>query len=281
MAYFPKKKRVVKPSKPRRTNLRRRKVVKKSGRPTRAFTKMVQQVVSRNVENKSRQAFREAMPCIYPQPGGNYIEYGLVPISPYDATGTIVDSTISILQGTGQGQRVGNVIKTKYAVVKGVLRPTTNLDDSPKPLEVVMYIFKMKDQSSGNTLAYANDVVANNFYQRNNTHNGVTGSLVDIVSAINTDMVQLYYKRVFKVGTSTGDTTGGNPNNDFAYNRKFSINITKYLPKIIRYNDNTDTPSINPLYMLLLPYRADGSIRAENEGGCFCDYQINYVYEDA
>lgn len=259
----------------------RRKVVKPTRQPTKAFTKLVQAVISRNLENKSRQAFRTSMGCIYPQPGGSYIEYGLVPVSPVDSTGLVVDSAIVIKQGTGQGQRVGNTIRTKYASIKGILRPNLSTADVPVPLEVVMYIFKMKDQSSGNTLFYANDLVANEFYQRNNSYGGVTGELIDIVSAINQDMVHLYHKRVFKLGTSEGSTTGGKPNNDFAFNRKFSINITSYLPKVIKYNDDTGTPSINPLYMLILPYRADGSVRAENSSGCFCDYEINYVYEDA
>lgn len=61
MAYFPKKKRTLKGKK---RIVRRRRVVKKSGKPTRAFAKAVQSVVSRNVENKIYQAMF-IMPCYY------------------------------------------------------------------------------------------------------------------------------------------------------------------------------------------------------------------------
>lgn len=263
---------------------RKNRVVKRSGRPTRAFAKMVQQVVSRNVEDKMRQANLE-MNLVYPHPGNvNLLFGGLIPLTPYTSVGAPAGSTISILQGTGQGSRVGNVIRTKYATLKGVLAPvginqTTN--PTPAPMEVCLWIFKMKDLRNGNGLIDAENTINNQFFQSNNGTTGVTGSLINIVQAINKDTVHCYYKRIFKLGFAAGQAGGSIANNDFQYNRKFSINITKYLPKVIKFDDNDDDPSINHVFAYIAPFRADGTVITALNYGATCDWELNYVYEDA
>lgn len=261
----------------------RRKVVKKSGVPTRALTKLVQRVVSRNVENKSRQAYG-SMNCIYPQIGGSYAWYGLLPLTPYSSVGAPTDYTITINQGTGAGSRVGDVIKTKKVWFKGVIVPnpySADLNPNPKPMEVCIWIFKLKRQTLGNTITEANGAINNNFFQSGNTALGVNGGLFNIVQTMNTDYIRLFYKRVFKVGYSAGTISGDRPNNDFAMNRKFSIDVTKYIPKNVRYNDNTDTPSIDPVYVFIAPFRADGTVQTGNYAGVNLSWELNYVYEDA
>jgi len=262
----------------------RRKVVKPSRQPTKAFTRLVQAVVSRNIENKSRQANLE-MNLQYPQPNATALPFnGLFPLTPYDAAGTPAGSTISILQGTGQGSRVGNVIKTKYATLKGVIAPlplSASTNPTPAPMEVCMWIFKLKDLRNGNQLATAQDNINTQFFQSGNGTTGVTGSLINIVQAINQDNIHLFYKRVFKVGFAAGQSGGSIANNDFQYNRKFSINITKFLPKTIKFDDNTDMPSVNHVYCYIAPFKADGDVDIGALNGATCDWEINYVYEDA
>nr|QJI53697.1 MAG: capsid protein [Cressdnaviricota sp.]QJI53699.1 MAG: capsid protein [Cressdnaviricota sp.]QKN88871.1 MAG: capsid protein [Cressdnaviricota sp.] len=259
----------------------KRKVVRK---PTKALAKLIQRVVSRNIENKSRQANLE-MNLQFAQPGGTGLSFnGLIPLTPYDSVGTPAGSTIQILQGTGQGGRVGNVIKTKYATLKGVLAPlplnaTTN--PAPAPMEICIWIFKLKDLRSGNQLITAQDNINNQFFQSNNSTTGVTGSLINIVQAINQDNIHLYYKRVFKVGFAAGQAGGSIANNEFSYNRKFSINITKYLPKTIKFDDNTEMPSVNHVYCYMAPFKADGAVSTGAVYGATCDWEINYIYEDA
>lgn len=282
MAYFPKNKRRLR-TKPKRVYAKRKVATKRSS-ASKSLRKMVQSIVSRNIENKSRQSALE-MNCLYPQPGVTGLPFtGLIPLTPYDSTGTPAGSTIQILQGTGAGSRVGNMIKTKYANLKGVLTPyplSTTLNPRPNPLEVCIWIFKLKDMKNGNGIIQAQDLINNDFFQSNNSTTGVTGSMINVVQTINKDTVHLFYKRVFKVGFAAGQAGGSIANNDFHYNRKFNINITKYLPKTIKFDDNTENPSVNHVYAYIAPFRADGTVETGLQYGCTCDWELNYVYEDA
>lgn len=298
MPYFPKKKgkRSLRPKR----SLTKRKVVSKRRSPTRAFTKMVQSVVSRNIENKIYQA-HTVLPLYYVSAGSDVMEWrGLFPLTPYTASGAPIDSTISIVHGTSQRARIGNVIRTKRAVLKGVIQPypqDATLNPNPRPLEICMWIFKLKGYAStgalGDTLGGAEHVLENHFLQNataSGTSEGLTGELMDIVRPVNQDVVQLLYKRVFKVGyseigTSSQATIAQNQrymNNDFKYNQKFSINVTKYLPKIIKYNDNDDTPNIKNTYCMIAPYNADGTTSTNsNQLPATCHWSLEYTYEDA
>ena len=63
-----------------------------------------------------------------------------IPICPF-ATGFIIP------QGVGQGQRVGNQIRTQKCMVRGILHPTTfeaTTNNQPLPYEVRMVLFKDK-----------------------------------------------------------------------------------------------------------------------------------------
>lgn len=299
MAYFPKKK-GKRSNRGKRRNLRRKKVVSKTRKPTRAFSKAVQSVISRNVENKIYQAMF-IMPCYYASSSPDVMNWrGLFPITPYTSAGSPLDSTISIVQGTSQKARIGNVIRTKRAVLKGVLVPKLQdptINPEPRPLEVCMWIFKLKGFAStgslGDTIDGAEYVLENHFFQNataGGTSEGLTGELMDIIRPVNQDVVQLLYKRVFKVGwseitNSNQGNIGNNQrylNNDFKYNQKFSIDVTKYIPKIIKYNDNDDAPNIRNTYVMICPYNADGIFSTNSSlYPLTAHWSLEYTYEDA
>jgi len=265
----------------------RKKVVKTNRRPTRAFTKLVQAVVSRNIENKSYQSGMDEMNCRYPAANPTLQFNGLFPLTPYPSAGAPAGSTVTLVQGYESNQRVGNTIRTKYATLKGIIFPfpfSESLNPDPKPLEAVMWIFKMKrsDPIGGQYLAAAEDTCQTAMFQDGNAVEGITGNLLDVMKAINQDRIQLLHKRVFKIGFSAGaNTTTDHPNNDFKLNQKFSINITKYLPKVIKFDDGDDDPSINHTYCLIQGYCADNTLQANNRYNLNVAWQLNYVYEDA
>lgn len=265
----------------------RKKVVNRSRKPTRAFTKLVQAVVSRNIENKSYQAGMDVMNCRYPATNPTLQFNGLFPLTPYPSSGSPAGSTVTLVQGHESNQRVGNSIRTKYATLKGIIFPfpvSESLNPDPKPLEAVMWIFKMKrsDPIGGQYLAAAEDTCQTAMFQDGNSVEGITGNLLDVMKAINQDRIQLLHKRVFKIGFSAGsNTTTDHPNNDFKLNRKFSINITKYLPKNIKFDDGDDDPSCKHTYCLIQGYCADNTIQSNDRYNLNVSWQLNYVYEDA
>lgn len=227
------------------------------------------------------------MDCRYPAANPTLQFNGLFPFSPYSSVGSPAGSTVAIVSGTEQGQRVGNVIRTKYATLKGIVFPfpiNNTLNPDPKPMEVCMWIFKLKraDPLGGWYIASAEEAVSTAFFQDGNSVSGITGELIDVMKAINQDRIQLLHKRIFKVGFASGaDLTTEHPNNDFKLNQKFSINITKYLSKVVKYDDNDDDPSINPTYCLIQGYCADSTVQSNDRYNLRVAWQVNYVYEDA
>lgn len=281
MAYFPKKKRGVR--KPRM--LRKKRVVRRA-RPSLAVKQYVKRELSRNIENKMHQAEMEMNVKTILADGSTSNEFnGLFPITPYTATGSPIGSTITLVHGTGQATRIGNVVRTKRAVLKGVVFPSpgnVTLNPTPKPMEVCMWIFKLKNRYFGDEINYAQSVFNSSFFQDNASSQGASGSLIDIVRATNQDVVQVMYKRVFKIAYAAGTNSGNVSSNDFKYNQKFSIDVTKYIPKVIKFNDNDDSPSIVHTYCMIAPYNADGSFYTDQSYTVAeCHWQLSYTYEDA
>lgn len=282
-------------------SIRKRRVVKKNGRPTRAFAKMVRRVLATDSENKIRQA------------EGNYgvrymsdsttdlmIQSNLIPLSPYPNAGLSTSEVIGISQGSGSNQRIGNQIRTRRATLKGVFYPTkydAANNPQPVPMEILLIIFKIKGTSGtgafGDDLDGARHLLNNHCFQSNYSttqgSSGVNGELLTLTRAWNKDVIQICYKRVFKLGnqyiqTSLSGDRGNHQsysNNDFKYNCKFSINITKYLSKVYRFLDNETTTSNRNTYCFWMPLPADGT-DLNNNGlfPCKCDWNLTYEYED-
>jgi len=105
--------------------------------------------------------------------------------------------------------------------------------------------------------------------------------LYNVIQAPNLDRIQLLHKRIFKVGYSSGNDSGNRSNNDFKFNQKFSINVTKYLPKVIKFDDADQDPSIRHTYMLITPFSADGTTQSNSNIVAQCQWELNYTFEDA
>lgn len=191
---------------------------------------------------------------------------------------------ISIAQGTGQGQRVGNRIRVKSCYISGILyaqQQNAAYNPTPKPCEVVMYIYRLI--GGGNTV----DTTMTNFYQNGNTAGSPTGSLVDLTFPINKDRYRIVYRRVFKIGPADNTGTGSSAglqyfaNNDYKRNQRFYIPLTKYMDKIIRYNDTSLTCNNDTLYLAILPLMADGSANAAGNAllpvNCSMTQVFNYT----
>lgn len=242
----------------------------------------IRQLITKELSKKSEKKVIQSqynMLCYYATSGPDVFTWrNLFPLTPYDSAGAPVDATMSLTQGTGQGSRIGNSVRPYKVMFRGVMHPTPYGTEppsgsEPKPMEVCLWIFKLRGTAPtsglGDTLAGAEEVLENNFLQnQTNTGNfeGITGELIDIIKPVNNDVVTLCYKRVFKIGTqhilqsNQGNITNVQRyhNNDYKYNQKFAIDITKYIPKNILYNDNDDMPSIQHTYCCIVPYNADG-----------------------
>ena len=107
-----------------------------------------------------------------------------------------------------------------------------------------------------------------NMFQAGDASYGAVGTLQDMVGDLNRDVNLNYGEFYSKVGNSIegpaaqgGDATRAfHSNNDFKYNVKFRKDVTKYFPKVIRFNDNSTTPQEKYVWMRSLIANADNTV---------------------
>jgi len=193
---------------------------------------------------------------------------------------------VNIPQGTGQGERIGNVIRTMKCVFKYVLYPapySVALNPIPLPNEVMVFFGKVKNSRAQQPVAsdYAR------LFQSGETTLAPTSQLMDLILDINKDWWTIYKVFRHKIGRSITTGTGNNiaasyyANNDFKLNVVKSVNLTKHCPKLVRFNDGTSQPTNDGLWAFAMCVNADGSFSNFNQAPVAMDYSIHYSYEDA
>lgn len=191
----------------------------------------------------------------------------------------------NISHGTFQGSKIGNEIRTRKLMLRFVLLPmpydVTN-NPTPKPQNVILFIGKVKN-------AKPQFPVAADFaklYQTGDTSAPPVSNLYDCISPLNTDYFTIYKKMMFKVGTNFYSGTGSDANRQFLTNNDYklnvikSINITKYCPKLLKFNDGTLQPTNDGLFLWSMSINADGTQSIANVTTRL-QTTVEYTYEDA
>lgn len=204
------------------------------------------------------------------------------------------NTNLTIVQGTGQANRIGDRIRpTKCELMVSLITPPYNgtSNSVPIPQEVEIYIFSIKN--STNTLAGAQAVTASSgsFFANGNTSIGCQGNLIDAMKLVNKDVISLYYRKRFKVAPAIMSTNTGAQansylyaNNDFKLHQMIKINLMKKgFPKQITWNDTTTLSSSRQLFMLINPMDADGGANTDTTASIPMTfmYQINMEFIDA
>lgn len=244
--------------------------------------KMIRREISRNIENKSIQNYNldRTLTSVFSTfdsssgPVGNIVTLGPDPFA------------LNITQGVGQGQRIGNKIKTKRLTFKGTICPFSygaTYNPEPQPVQVKIFIFYDKDDPNAVPQPAANA----NFFQNGNSSTGFHGDLVDMWSPVNTDRYRVLTTKTFKLGFASATGTGSVPatqgfsNNDFKLNCNFSFDLTKHYPKYVTYNDTSTTPLSRGLWAAFVVANASGVVMGSGNRPCGIQYMQDYVYEDA
>lgn len=211
--------------------------------------------------------------------GGNIFQ-----LTPSNSTNALY----TIPQALGEGGRVGNQITVVSAKIKFVLYPqlyNVTSNPTPKNLDIVMYIFSTKKSVLGNTVLDAFNVLNATFYANGSGSIGLLNNLYDLVSFPNNEVVKLHKKKIFKLGASNAQLQAGQnagwSNNDYKYNVIRSINIKKYLPKKITFNDADNNATSNQVFCVFHPINADGTTIASTTFPSSIFFGIDLTYEDA
>lgn len=246
------------------------------------MVKLIKSIVHKEAENKARQYSGAAsLPNYISSDWGTH---NILPVTPYSGF-------MAISQGTGQGDRIGNRIRVRKAFVKLVFYPRAYdvYNPQPKPQDVRLLIVKSKDDK--NTLPGKSSF--GDFFQSNNSYNAPTGNLPDMVRSVNKDSWVVYKDIHFKLGCSAYFSDGaGNANdasqqfynNDYKYNKIMTIDVTRFIPKTIVYQDNNTNPISDLVNLVILPMNADGTDANALSAGDFPSYfyfQTELIFEDA
>jgi len=246
--YFRKRRMVaIKPKTTPRKYTRTRKVYSKTPKIT--FAKKVQAIISANVENKFTDTLTYNDAIARTDATSVYTFFSWTPGK--DATGSRL---FNITPSTGQVGRVGNTIKLKRWIIKGLIQPvisaTTTMTNSNVGYVDVYFGKLMK-----NTVPPANTLTQ--LYQNGNSATTPTCLSTDMLNPLNKDLYKVYYHRRFKMGSASDtDTYSGTPatasqhpaNNDFKLSQTFGFDVCKYIlkNKHLKYNDFIASPYMPP-----------------------------------
>lgn len=194
-------------------------------------------------------------------------------------------TTLSIVQGTGSGDRTGNRIKIVKAQLcywivpaaySGLLNPT------PRPCNIRVFIGYSKTNPT--IIPPAADTAQ--LYQFGDSAQAPNGFMSDILRSVNKDKYVIFRDLKHKIGYSAASGTGfvaGSEyfaNNDFKFNIMKKIDITKYLISNVIYNDATAIPTSRGLFCWTQIVGADNTSVAGTIPANF-NYFVELKYEDA
>jgi len=195
------------------------------------------------------------------------------------------------LQGVGQGSRIGNRQHVKSAVMRASFNMNYfNTFTNSRCLDqlVTIVVFKLKNYSTGSNPTDAN--FFSKMFQYGSSSIGLTNTPLDHLRKLNTDLMDVKFRKTFKMGYSLSSTAIGGitvgpgtspvPNNDFKYHQFVTIPLTKFYKKIQIYNDsvNNDAGNDNLFFMVYLA-PADGDAFTSTPLKITWDW--NLTYEDA
>jgi len=190
-----------------------------------------------------------------------------------------------ITQGLGQGDRIGNTIRPRSVYFNYVLYPTPYsavLNPQPTPQDVMIFFGKVKNSR-------AQQPIASDFaklWQSGDTSRSPFSTTLDMLQDVNKDWFTVYKIMRHKVGTGNYNGTGTQAayqhftNNDYKYNVVRRLNITKYVPKVIKFNDTTAQNTNDGLWMWAMSVNANGTVNSSS-APLYMDVTLNFSYEDA
>lgn len=254
-----------------------RKYVRKPAKSS--MVSLIKKTVHRMAENKRMDFNGNVFGTNYG--GNNWNSNQVIPMSPYNLY-------LNNVQGITQGTRLGNKITTRSLFFSGIIYPAGyNASSNPIPCPTEIRFIWVKSKDTPTALLQSGGAM-NSFFQYGGTAAAPNGSLSDIFRPVNKDLFTVMGEKTFKLGNANYAGTNADAarqywaNNDFKYNHKFRINLTKWCPKTVTFNDNTSIASSPLLQCLIFASYANNENYGPANANTFfkIDYSLEYIYED-
>jgi len=261
--------------------------------PRQSFAKRVNALISAKIENKISASQQDDRPISYWPSGTNPLWF--------DHNFTTLNF-FNLAQGVGQGDRIGNTIKLKRWVIKGLLQPSfTRPPVDPYQANVfdpvtfqgtaTVYLVKFR-----NGLPIPAGIPK--LFQDGNTAIDPLGYATDKLQPINKDIYKVYWSKRFKMGCSntavnSSGTAQNMPlfaNNDYKLTASFGLDVCKYVGRNakITYEDGSSVaclPSTLENLSLVCVWSPVSGIMAMDAdhpyNWTYCAMTSYFEYEDA
>lgn len=189
-------------------------------------------------------------------------------------------------QGVTQSTRVGNAITVKRIMFNYTLYPR-NYDVStysvPKPGLVMLILCRVKNRPSD----IPNSTDVSLLFQNGASASAPFATIEDNNRYFNKDYFDILKCWTHKLGNAAYTGTGGFPqsqyyaNNDFNFLYQRKMNIAKYIPKVMKFQDGTTSQTGKGIFLLAQYMNADGSVLTGGNIAADLKYYINFEFEDS
>lgn len=250
-------------------------------RVSRASVKrVVKRVLARETETKTAETGVQTRQLYYPDNLANFTANNVIRLSP--------GVNFTIAQGVGNGQRIGNRLKLRRLQFNWTLRQRVYdaaTNPTPRPLNCRMVLFYNREDPTDVDPTGPYPVA--DFFQLNNTTNAIVGQEVDMLQPFNTDKYRILAARTFKLGHAAYNGSGAVPdrqqyaNNDYKMCISGKWDVTRHVPRIVRYNDTALQPMSRALFCVVFFCPADGSTGIAATVPMQMSYWLQAKYEDA
>ena len=268
----------MKTFRPRRPRAKRSLPYKKRAMKTARVSKSIKSYVNRaihnNVENKRQIQYGKDQPIRTALTGSQAPDFQfLLP---------------RLTAGTGAYQRVGESVKIRSGVIKGLVNLTAysaTVNPLLSPVYVKMWLLSFKTWN-GTASGITSTNINSTFFDYGSSSNGFQANPLDMIAATNRSEYTVYATKMFKLGlggatTSYPSTSIGVYDNS-SWSHPFMFNWGKHVKSALKYEGTTnDIPQSRNLYLVCQAVNSDGTIDA-NVGPKVEYHFVNTIeYEDA
>lgn len=244
------------PKRTRRKYIKRRRFKKGSKKPSKAFAKKVQKVISKNAEDKQSYG----------------VQYATIQNYNSGINGAGDNNFIvpAVNQGVGDNQRIGDQIRAKSLVLKGYFisrftgsAGTTYYNNCR--IGVRLMLVQPKSFAGQSNINSNSTTWMAGLLKKGGTSVNFSGNISDLYAPINTDLITCYYNKVYYIQNPYSNVAFGSADNTLLMptgTTKFFSKKIKLKNKLIRYDANIDSGiypvNYNPTLLLGYCY-LDGS----------------------
>jgi len=259
----------IRPSRPARHQK------KKTTKMVKAMTKVAERVFHKNAENKLVVAHNGN------NPGGDQrYSYALGFNSSISGSGDLYQLIPQISQGTTEGTRIGNTIRPRSLIIRGIVGANQAYSDSATLMARIFVASPVNYKSYNQLTSAAADLSQLLDFGQFGT-GGFQGYPSDVDAKVNTKLWRVHKQKTFKIVKASGTGSGQSAPTGTAEHR-FTMKIP--CPKTLKFSQDSDLlpENFSPYLMIAYvdPSLTSGSPDYANQR-IVASWSVDFEYEDA